>query len=100
VKTEGDPHFESLQFIDSAGDWSPDNHRFVFSALAKGKPILTMIDVDSGRREAEYQSRRRRDLQSGVGTGWPPGRIHRHSRRAARSVCLRPHVAQDDTADE
>jgi Tol biopolymer transport system component len=54
VKTEGDPHFESLQFIDSAGDWSPDNHRFVFSALAKGKPVLTLLDVDSGKREAEY----------------------------------------------
>jgi Tol biopolymer transport system component len=54
VKTEGDPHFESLQFIESAGDWSPDNRRFVFSALTQGKPVLTVIDVDNGRREAEY----------------------------------------------
>jgi Tol biopolymer transport system component len=54
VKTEGDPHFESLQFIESAGDWAPDNRRFVFSALTKGKPVLTIVDTDSGRREAEY----------------------------------------------
>jgi len=54
VKTEGDPHFESLQFIESAGDWAPDNRRFVFSALAKGKPVLTIIDVNNGKREAEY----------------------------------------------
>jgi Tol biopolymer transport system component len=54
VKTAGDPHFDSLQFISSAGDWAPDNRRFVFAALSKGQPVLTIVDVDSGRREAEH----------------------------------------------
>jgi Tol biopolymer transport system component len=55
VKTTGNPHFESLQFIESAGDWAPDNRRFVFSALAKGQPVLSIVDVDNGRNEAEYE---------------------------------------------
>jgi Tol biopolymer transport system component len=55
VKTAGDAHFESLQFIESAGDWAPDNRRFVFAALAKGQPVLSIVDVDTGRREAEHE---------------------------------------------
>jgi len=54
IKTEGDPHFESLQFIESAGDWAPDNRRLAFSALSKGRPVLAVIDVNTGRREEEY----------------------------------------------
>jgi Tol biopolymer transport system component len=53
VETAGDPHFESLQFIDSAGDWAPDNRRFVFSGVARGQPVLSFIDVDSGHRVDE-----------------------------------------------
>jgi Tol biopolymer transport system component len=54
IKTEGDAHFESLQFIESAGDWAPDNRQFVLSALEKGKPVLVVMDVNNGKREAEY----------------------------------------------
>ena len=53
VETAGDPHFESLEFIDSAGDWAPDNQRFVFAGVAKGKPVLAILDVDSGKRVDE-----------------------------------------------
>jgi Tol biopolymer transport system component len=69
VKTEGDAHFDSLQFIDSAGDWAPDNHRFVFAALEKGKPVLTLIDVDNGKREAEYPFP---DLDQIFNPAWSP----------------------------
>jgi len=55
VETSGDPHFDSLQFLSSAGDWAPDNRRFVFAALSKGQPVLTIIDVDNGNREAEHE---------------------------------------------
>ncbi len=54
VQTAGDPHFDSLEFLSSAGDWAPDNRRFVFSALVKGQPVLSIVDVESGRHEAEY----------------------------------------------
>jgi hypothetical protein len=54
VETSGDPHFDSLQFLSSAGDWAPDNRRFVFAALSKGHPVLSIVDVDTGRRESEH----------------------------------------------
>ena len=55
VETTTDPHFDSLQFLSSAGDWAPDNRRFVFAALSAGQPVLTIVDVDRGRREAEHE---------------------------------------------
>src|SRR5687767_12406642 len=55
VETSGDPHFDSLQFLSSAGDWAPDNRRFVFAALSKGQPVLSIVDVDRGNREAEHE---------------------------------------------
>lgn len=54
VETAGDPHFESLEFIDSAGDWAPDSQRFVFAGVAKGKPVLSIINVDTGKRVEEH----------------------------------------------
>jgi hypothetical protein len=53
VATAGNPHFESLQFIESAGDWAPDNRRFVFAGLTRGQPVLSIVDVDRGARERE-----------------------------------------------
>jgi Tol biopolymer transport system component len=55
TKTAADPHFDSLEFLASAGDWAPDNKRFVFSALSKGQPVLTIIDVDNGKRLLEHE---------------------------------------------
>jgi Tol biopolymer transport system component len=74
VETAGDPHFESLQFIESAGDWAPDNQRFVFAALSKGRPVLSIVNVDTGRREAEYPFP---DLDQVFNPAWSPdgGRI-------------------------
>ncbi|MDP2319867.1 MAG: basic secretory protein-like protein [Acidobacteriota bacterium] len=53
VPTATDPHFDSLQFLTSAGDWAADNRRFVFAALSSGRPVLTIVDADTGRREME-----------------------------------------------
>jgi Tol biopolymer transport system component len=55
VETTSDPHFDSLQFLSSAGDWAPDNTRFVFAALSGGQPVLTIVDADRGRRLAEHE---------------------------------------------
>ena len=55
TKTAGDPHFDSLEFLASAGDWAPDNRRFVFAALSKGQPVLTIVDVDTGNRVFEHE---------------------------------------------
>jgi Tol biopolymer transport system component len=53
VKNAVDPHFESLQFVHSAGAWHPDGRRLIFAGVRKGRPVLTILDVASGRRERE-----------------------------------------------
>ncbi len=45
VRTELDPHFSSLEFIYSAGAWSPDGKQIVFSAVVKDKPALSILDI-------------------------------------------------------
>jgi hypothetical protein len=57
VKTEGDPHFDSLQFIESAGAWDPDGRRLVMAALSGGAPVLTILTAASGSMEREWPIR-------------------------------------------
>jgi hypothetical protein len=51
VGTAGDPHFDSLQYIHSAGAWDASGRRFALAALGSGKPVLTVVTVDTGERE-------------------------------------------------
>ena len=53
TKTAVDPHYQSLQFIQSAGSWSPDGSRFVFAGISRGRPILSIYDVKRDRRERD-----------------------------------------------
>ncbi len=53
TKTAVDPHFESIQFINSAGAWDFEGRRFAFGAVAKGRPLLTIVDVERGKTERE-----------------------------------------------
>ena len=69
VETTTDPHFDSLQFLSSAGDWASDNRRFVFAALSAGQPVLTIVDADRGRREAEHEFE---DLGEIYNPAWSP----------------------------
>ena len=48
VKTATDPHFDSLQFIDSSGAFAPDGKRFGFAAVKDGRPALVVRDVEGG----------------------------------------------------
>ena len=52
-RRELDPHFESLEFINSAGSWDPTGKEFVVSAVVKGKPALAIVDVDHGTVKKE-----------------------------------------------
>jgi hypothetical protein len=54
VKTAADPHFDSLQFIESSGAFGPDGRRFGFAAVKDGRPALVVRDVEGGnQREIE-----------------------------------------------
>jgi len=53
IKTAVDPHFESLQFIKSSGSWNAEGKRFVFGAITKGKPVLSIVNVEKGKRDKE-----------------------------------------------
>lgn len=53
VRTAGDPHFDSLQFIESAGAWHPAGRQFVLAALSRGQPVLTVLDMQTGDIERE-----------------------------------------------
>jgi Tol biopolymer transport system component len=53
VSTAVDPHFSSLQFINSAGSWRPNGREFVVGALRRGQPVLAIIDVETGRTARE-----------------------------------------------
>ena len=68
-ETTSDPHFDSLQFLASAGDWAPDNRRFVFAALHAGQPVLTIVDTANGNREGEYEFK---DLGEIYNPAWSP----------------------------
>jgi Tol biopolymer transport system component len=48
VETASDPHFDSLQFLSSAGAWDPDGRRLAIGSIRKGKPALAIIDAQSG----------------------------------------------------
>ena len=53
VRTAANPHFESIQFIKSAGSWDRESKHFVFAGIAKGRPILVIIDVEQGKHIKE-----------------------------------------------
>lgn len=69
TRTDVDPHFESLGFIQSAGAWHPDGRRFVFTAVTKGRPALTVVDIETGAIEREIPLR---DVGEVFTPSWSP----------------------------
>ena len=53
--TATSPHFETLQFLSSAGAWSPGGDRFVVPAVSKGQAVLAIFDVSNGRKDREVK---------------------------------------------
>jgi len=53
IRTASDPHFESLQFLASAGTWAPDNRRLAIGAIRHGKPVLAILDTDRASIDEE-----------------------------------------------
>ena len=55
TKTAVDPHYQSLQFIQSAGSWRPDGSRFVFAGISGGRPVLSVYDVKRDDMERDIR---------------------------------------------
>ncbi|MGH7499047.1 MAG: BamA/TamA family outer membrane protein [Gemmatimonadales bacterium] len=69
TRTALDPHLQSLQFIQSAGSWSPDGRRFLFAGLSAGRPVLELYDVAGGKVEREVKFK---DLGEILNPAWSP----------------------------
>jgi Tol biopolymer transport system component len=67
--TATSPHFESLQFLVSAGSWDGSGELFVFPGISKGEPVLTIVNVNSARREREI---RVPELDEILNPSWSP----------------------------
>ncbi len=69
VSTAVNPHFSSLQFIKSAGSWDYDGRRFVFGAVSKGDPVLSILDIPQGEKIQEI---RFEELGEILNPSWSP----------------------------
>ncbi len=55
LKTATDPHFDSLEFLNSAGAWSPDGRTLVVTAVRSGRPVVVFIDPRRGKITRELK---------------------------------------------
>lgn len=69
TRTATDPHTDSLQFLYSAGSWSPDSKRVVIGSVGAGRPLLTIVDAESGETLEEH---RFPDLAEVLHPAWSP----------------------------
>jgi hypothetical protein len=46
--SQADPHFDSLSFLNSAGAWSPDSKTLAIGAVRQAKPVIALLDPESG----------------------------------------------------
>jgi Tol biopolymer transport system component len=67
--TATNPHFESLQFLTSAGAWDGAGKRFVFPGISGGSPILEIIDADNGKKLREITLK---ELDEVLNPAWSP----------------------------
>jgi Tol biopolymer transport system component len=54
VKTATNPHFDSLQFLNSSGSWDSRGERFVFGGITKSNPVLVVVNTNTGNKEKEF----------------------------------------------
>jgi Tol biopolymer transport system component len=69
VESATDPHFDSLQFLNSAGAWRPDGKEFVVTAVRGGRPVLAFIDPRNAKvlREVVLP-----ELDDALNPAWAP----------------------------
>ncbi len=69
ISAATDPHFDSLQFLQSAGAWRPDGRQLVITVVRSGRPVLAFIDPENGRitREIVLEG-----LDDALSPAWAP----------------------------
>jgi Tol biopolymer transport system component len=67
--TAVDPHYSSLQFIDSAGAWDRDSRRLAVSAVMSGQAVIALFDWPDGKRRRDLVIR---DVDEIAGLTWSP----------------------------
>jgi Tol biopolymer transport system component len=69
VSTASDPHFDSLQFLESAGAWDAQGSRFAMATVQHGKPVLMVLEMPTGTVRME---RAFADLDQIYSPTWSP----------------------------
>jgi hypothetical protein len=55
LSAAGNPHFDALRFLDSAGGWSPDGERLAFVVFEDGDNAIAVVDVSERRVVRRYR---------------------------------------------
>jgi Tol biopolymer transport system component len=69
TSTATDPHYSSIQFINSAGGWDSESRRLVIATVRDGRPALAIFDAFTGDRLEEI---RLPDLDEVFNPVWSP----------------------------
>ncbi len=55
LSTALDPHLQTLEFINSTGAFSPNGNKFVFITTEKGRPALSILNIENDKIENEIR---------------------------------------------
>jgi Tol biopolymer transport system component len=69
IETALDPHYQSLEFINSAGAWDASGQRIAFGAVTGGKAVLSIVNVRTDKVEREIPLR---DVGEVFNPTWSP----------------------------
>jgi WD40-like Beta Propeller Repeat len=69
VSTAADPHFDSLQFLESAGAWNAQGSRFAMATVRRGQAVLAVLGMPAGTIQIE---RAFADLDQIYSPTWSP----------------------------
>ena len=65
----GDGHLDAINFLEAAGTWSSDSKKFAFVGIKKGKNVIVIKDVKSGKTLQEIAIK---EIPSFTHLAWKP----------------------------